>query len=248
MLTDLAMIFPLLNLFGPNPQTIEELVQARGGVDGGGGDAVVCRNLFGGIKSAEMLDVWEGKNHYKLSITESKIDYKIQVDDAIAKLPSEYDRKIMRLFSDQIVQQALEFIKKGTKLVKIDDSYEVVMPKKCKIEQVAVFQADQRVLIDSEIWNKFSQTSKAALVLHESLYFYNRFMGAKDSRQSRFDVSLMLSSYSAWEDPKKTKSVPSDMTLCLTAVENTSDIPKHVFEVVEIDDTWCAVRARLTQI
>ncbi|MBP9708464.1 MAG: hypothetical protein KBD78_12540 [Oligoflexales bacterium] len=235
-LQDLALIFPLLNLFGPNPQTIEDIVQNRGGVDGGGGDAVVCRNFFGGIKNAEMLDVWEGKNHYKLSISESKVDYKLQIDNAIAKLPSNVDRALLKYFASDALQN-MEFISKNTKLAKIDDSYEVVVPKKCKIEQVAVFQGDRKLLVDSEIWKKFSQTSRAALILHEANYFYNRTMGAKDSRQSRYDVGLMLSNFSSWVDPGKSKTGPAQFTVCFSDPD-ANNRRSHIFEVIEVDDTW----------
>ena len=42
-----------------------------GGMEGGGGKSVVCRNTDGTIRSAEVLDLYEGRTVYGLPYQES---------------------------------------------------------------------------------------------------------------------------------------------------------------------------------
>lgn len=194
---------------------------AAGGESGGGGKSVVCRNPDGTIRSAELLDLYEGKAVYQLNYQESPLDWKIQSATVLENSgaipsdgcfpwnphtgsPSEDGGTGSSCFShiggpssieDYYVNAVnhLTFLPEGTTLKAIDDSYEVIAPRKCNIEQTVNYQNDNLILIDSEIWKALSETQKSALVVHESVYRYLRDYGEKDSRRARHFNSYLFS-------------------------------------------------------
>lgn len=178
-----------------------------GGESGGGGKSVVCRNSDGTIRSAELLDLYEGRVVYQLSYQESPVDWKIQSatflensgvipkDSCIPWIPYTGSTGSSctthtgepNSIEDYYVNTVnhLTFLPEGTTLKPIDDSYEVIAPKNCNIEQTVNYQNDNLILVDSEIWKALSETQKSALIVHESVYRYLRDYGEKDSRRAR---------------------------------------------------------------
>ncbi len=61
-----------------------------GGVDGGGGKSVVCRDNSGAITSAEVLDLYEGRIQFGLSIQESPEPKKVQIQNALNRIPATF--------------------------------------------------------------------------------------------------------------------------------------------------------------
>ena len=166
----------------------------RGGVDGGGGNAVVCRDENKKIISARMLDLFEGEILYDLEFVpfEGSINKKIDElnkmiigTNPIGSYPSPPIANASKYF---------KFLPKGVALRPVDDSRHIFIPYDCKVEQVAHSYAADRIYIVTDIYEKFSELDKLALVLHESIYSLEKRLYFKEnSRYARRIVSHLAS-------------------------------------------------------
>lgn len=193
-----------------NPVKSDANSENSGGVDGGGGKSIVCRNEAGDIKTAEVLDLYEGRVMYGKNIPESSIPMDEQIEAAIARIPMS-SRGFIQGFV-LMVKENMRLTPAGAQLLPIDDSFEVIVPKGCAAEQVANYYSDNLVIISGDIWAALTETSKAALILHEAVYATNRLVGAKNSRQSRHIVAHIFDPSTKWVDVKD--GVPTDAMFC----------------------------------
>jgi hypothetical protein len=212
------------------------LTFAAGGVDGGGGKGVVCRNDQNQIIKAEVLDIYEGRVQYGHRIPSSSSQVMSQADEAIRSISSGRNK----VFQDSVLKMA-HFINlrkiilpDGTGLEDIDDSHHVIVPKGCKIEQLANFTKQNQILIDGEIWKNLDNTNKAALLVHEALYKWFRNYGATHSIRARKFVSLGFMGIEA-NDIKA--DIPADALYCHTLPnENGSPYPGTQFRAYNNQD------------
>lgn len=195
-------------------------VAFAGNESGGGGNAVVC---YKGkeIKSAELLDVFEGSNVFGDSHLENE-SYKKTLDVALKRLdktafamkPGYTNYRSVRDLVKH-VEGKKRFISKTAQLKPINDSFEVFLPSDCKIKQAAAFLNEDTILFDQNIWEKLSERDRAGLMLHEAIYWFNRATSSRyDSRRTRRVVSLTLGARWNFEDVNK--SVPKSYVLCET--------------------------------
>lgn len=199
--------------------TLAPTVRAHvGGVDGGGGKAVVCRDANGKIKSAETLDLYEGRAMYGLHIQKSLIPFEMQLEEKMKLIPEYSSRAVVELFVKE-VKTAIHFTPPDTELKLIDDSFEVLWPKGCSAEQLAIYRNDNLILLNSDIWSQLNPSDQAALILHEALYRENRIRGAIDSRSARHAVAELFDARTKWEDLRKDRS--QDYLSCETSSHNT---------------------------
>lgn len=151
---------------------------AQKGQIGNGGDAVVCRDANGKIKSAELLDFYEAQTSMSPPI-DIKLDDRKPYKDNLAVL---FDRIFKKdpAFFEKVYElansfEADTFFKSSAELVDIPDSEHLSFRKGCKVEQVAIQQAPissrmKYYTIDKDIWDAMSTSHQAGLVLHEILY------------------------------------------------------------------------------
>ena len=184
----------------------------EGGVDGGGGKSIVCRENDGSIKSAEVLDLYEGRVMYGLNIKETSEPMEQQIEKALNIIPPS-SRPMIEIYT-KLVLKKMKITPAGTKLLPIDDSHEIISPAGCQPEQAANYFSDKMILISGDIWNKLSETGKAALVLHEGVYAANRVVGATNSRQSRHIVANLFDPSTKWTDIKD--QLPQDKLTCMS--------------------------------
>jgi hypothetical protein len=189
----------------------------QGGVDGGGGKSVVCRNSKGQITSAQTLDLFEATNVYGLKLssfsgTAEEISAKVQakLSGAMGLNGYNYEPFYKR------VNRIMKFVPPSSVIKPIDDAAEVVLPKNCQLEQLAHYLDDETLLVSQEIWNQLSNTEKAALISHEAVYRVDRAFGAKDSRRARRIVAHMFADF-AFE--KVDGDLPKGSKSC-TATQN----------------------------
>lgn len=182
-----------------------------GGVDGGGGKSVVCRNEQGTIVSAELLDLYEGAKMYGLNIQKSNAHYVEQIETALTVIPIS-SRGMTEIYA-HIVRDKMTLLPLGTDIAPINDSLEIILPRNCQVEQLARFYSDDKILVNGEIWQNLDETSRAALILHEAVYANNRLMGATDSRRSRHIVASLFDPSTKWTDAKD--GVPHDALTCI---------------------------------
>lgn len=194
-----------------SPPNIKKENFQTGGVDGGGGKGIVCRYNDGSIQSSELLDLYEGRTVYNLNIIKSNETIDSQIEKALKTFTKEPD--LIKAYIS-LVKKNMVFLPKGSELKDVNDSFDVLFPTGCKAEQLAHYYSDDRILINSDIWEHLSETDKAALILHEAIYKENRTFGATDSRQSRHIVMNLFDSKTQWESP--TEGVPNNALKCVS--------------------------------
>jgi hypothetical protein len=192
---------------------------ARGGDVGNGGGAYICQDPHGRIKSALLLDLWEGQRDWKkqglpYKIQKSNAPVETQIEQAMQKLmnsdPNLFAKvnamlPIVRAHVDHLV---------GEDLPPPTDTDYTHYPHGCPLGGVAAFHDDTGVLeIQDEIVAAFtSRTDEAALYLHEALYKVLRErVGETTSIRTRKLVAKLFSDF-----PLKTakKGVPSNAISC----------------------------------
>lgn len=186
---------------------------------GNGGNAVVCRDKDGNIKSAEMLDIYEGRALSGLKYNEftGSVDQNFDriIDDILE--PSHESTKLM-IYS---VKNNMTMLPTGVELEPINDSLHILMPRNCKVEQVANFYNQTKVFVNSDIFNSFNDLSKTALYLHEVLYLLDRQAGSTNSRSVRRVVAKALSDGFQLDHPWTTPVVNGALACFTTKGKST---------------------------
>ena len=214
-----------------------------GGVDGGGGKAVVCRDKESmQITKVEMLDLFEARTIYK------NPNYQVHpiqdgepYDNALRLFKGVHfgflDSKadLLQNMTEAVVKY-LEFTPDDVKLEPTEDSFHVFLPKSCFIEQAAVFtlggstEGWPRFFVDSEIWRAMDLTQKTALLMHETLYGAERqFFGEENSVRARHAIGLLMSDVKPV--PFSFDRIPSKSLIC-----SNHDKYQLTTEIVVTDD------------
>ncbi len=197
---------------------------AAGGVDSEGGKAIVCRNPNREIRSAELLDLFEGRILYQrepLPSNQSFPDQLKVVADRVQKI------KPWSLYLVDVHRSAYEMfhyatmLPKGVRLGPTDDAIQVIIPEGCGIEQAASYNTRlQRLIIDSEIWEKFDEVNRTSLIMHETIYdALRRSSDEKDSFYTRQVVSYIMSKADL---PSPWDGVPKTAYSCVTTPGHSS--------------------------
>lgn len=174
-------------------------VYAQGGMNGGGGRAVVCRNKDNSIKSAELLDLYEAKTIYGLTLRSPRKTFEEDRSFAFKKMLIHFSSDQKENENDlkesiELFDENTTYISYPNKLKQVNDSEEPVVPEDCSIEQVAHFYEDDKLIVQKEIYDAFDILSKSALFVHEGTFYMARSIrNDATSRQSRKFVGLFYS-------------------------------------------------------
>lgn len=164
-----------------------------GGMEGGGGNAVVCRDAQGKLVSAELYDLFEGRALYGYLPKEIILDYGSQARAIAKKMTDATQDSFFETETERILND-VKLLPPEAALVPIDDSGSIIKPANCDVFQTAIYQPNKRVYFDSNIWNLLTETNRAALVSHEVFYAYLRYYdAAKTSLRARQYVAYMYS-------------------------------------------------------
>lgn len=176
---------------------------ANAKVIGNGGSTVVCKDAKGQVNQTEVFDLYEGRVLNGLSYHESSEDHIAQASKIITHVAEVLQQKpdvegsVTDLF--EMLQKALVFLPPGVGLKTVPDAEEFIAPKGCEIIQTINFRDFTHVYVDSDVWGELSETQKAALLVHETLYWYLRTPGPKgnlvetNSIRTRKAVALLFS-------------------------------------------------------
>ncbi|MCB0408522.1 MAG: hypothetical protein KDD34_09975, partial [Bdellovibrionales bacterium] len=186
-----------------------------GAVDGGGGKSVVCRNENGEITSAEVLDLYEGRVQYGYSTYPDKQPALVQAREVIRRIVKGRGERYVEYVDSYVlnIDSNMVLLPDGTGLKEINDSYHVIVPKYCKVEQLANFTPQNQVLVDGEIWRYLDNTNKAALLAHEALYKVFRDFGATNSIRARKAVAI---GFARGESEDISEGIPQNSYECHT--------------------------------
>jgi len=164
----------------------------------GGGPAIVFLDKKGDVKSAELLDLYEGQIRFGLTINKTNVPAAQQVAAIVQKVTQ---------FSPAMgsdLQKALDyitthetFLPPGVLLasgVDLGDSYAAVKPEGSELDYVGFYQTDGTLEISTTIYNKFdTETDRAAFLIHEGIYeMARRFSQATTSADSRKFVAYLF--------------------------------------------------------
>ena len=194
-----------------------------GGTDGGGGRGVVCftDSTQEVIESVEVLDLYEGRMLEGYKIPERSGEYETIYKDVVRQKAADYGIKEALLSANELVE-GFKFLPKGVRLNKVDDSSEIFIPSNCSIEQLVNFQGKSRIFVVSDFWNRLSETSKAALLMHEWIWAGEREFGTKTSVRARRTVARFFAE--DYDFGKKELHMTQEDYLC-TAGEENSEMP-----------------------
>lgn len=191
---------------------------------GNGGDAIVCRDETKTIKSAELLDYYEGRVlrgiHAKVGIEGQSYQEMVEIllKRIAVKNPSRanlYREWYQKFFSEAVLLPAIT-------LVDIPDSQHIAMPVGCGVEQIAVqmeprFPQDKRYTLSKDLWDSLSELGKAGLLIHELMYREFITEGATDSVNVRYLNSLYAANMVA--DMKASDYLQLMKTLNLSTID-----------------------------
>lgn len=164
--------------------------QARIGIDGGGGMAVVCKTGQG--QHVELLDLYEAKALPN-----------IQVMSASGDLFEDYLRLTNNSFRLQRVKMTLPTDEAKIMLTNMlslidwhddsapipftnDQGKTVSLPANCELKQLArYYDSTDRMKVDRNLWNQLDSINQAALLKHESHYWNERQLQETTSESTR---------------------------------------------------------------
>lgn len=165
---------------------------ASGHTVGNGGDIVICKDSNGRLKSAELLDFYEGRILKKLQpdlgAPELSVEAKIEI--AIKRLERVSANRAGR-YREQARSFFAETLFINAHLADISDAGNIVIPKECTIEQIAnqsepLYEDDPRYVIDESLWSQLDNQNRAGLILHEIIYREAIELGHNNSVSTRY--------------------------------------------------------------
>ena len=160
--------------------------KGEGGNVGNGGGVWVCQNLdqIGTVRWARLVDLFEGRVEFKMNIPEESAA--LSYEDIVKQ-------KRMRIFmADRDLYEVLDpyFDKVAKNIDPVDAELEIVNDALYRIKphkkycalgkityvQLANYTSYGKILLQKDIWNdaKLSTQDKAALIVHEAVYWYLR--------------------------------------------------------------------------
>jgi hypothetical protein len=170
---------------------------------GNGGHAVTCTDSGGRLISVEALDLYEGRLTRGYSYPTAQNINPLELAKALARKldaaqenfyppqgePPTIESKV------EHVARTMSFLPPGQTLDLTPDSDErLIFPAGCQLTQTINFRTAGLIQVNSDMWNQLSPTDKAALYLHEAVYWYLRETGVEvDSRRTRLTVSYLMS-------------------------------------------------------
>jgi hypothetical protein len=169
--------------------------EKEGGMTSGGGQAVVCRGAKNKIRKAEMFDLFEGRNRYRWPMQKSLLKDRRPYLEIAKEMGARIDLGPASFIKNSVpkVDEIKKLLPDEAGLKEINDSFSNIMPKRCKVEQVAAYLDSGELLVDGEIWRAFDKLNKAALIVHEALYRRMRDDGEKNSIRARRAVAAAFS-------------------------------------------------------
>lgn len=145
--------------------------QAGEGGVGNGGVSVVCRNPQGRITSAEILDLFEGRNQFGRRYPAGPHSPDQLVELAQLKLVSNTAFLTQFRRALDTVRAGLVFLPRGIGLAPTNDAFPAITRKGCAFEQLANYKDDDgKIYVDQEIYRRLPKHDRAALLIHEAAY------------------------------------------------------------------------------
>jgi hypothetical protein len=173
---------------------------SAGGVDGGGGIGVACNTRSG--THLELLDLYESQNIYHNELTDKESSLQQEVLKSFTRLLSLDDNPYTQPYTpDQnfvnhvltTFNSMIDFIPQNSNLPFTNDATLPILKPGCQFVQIAIYKSNQRIQLNKSLWDLLDNKNKAALILHESIYYGQRNIGDLDSDVTRKFVGRVFS-------------------------------------------------------
>jgi hypothetical protein len=173
----------------------------HGGDSSGGGRGVFCQDSQS-PHHGRLLDLYESyalwhQTPIKPVLTFDQATELIseKMADLLDSPESFFGREYTKAAFKEFIQKhsMVHFIPEDQSLNPVDDSFEPMLPRGCKTQQIAVFYSNQILLVDPKLWYQLPDLDKVALLVHEWVYMTLRLQGDLDSRFARRIVGKIFS-------------------------------------------------------
>ena len=165
---------------------------AKGVGSTGGGNAVVCLRADKSIMSAELLDLYEARTLHNWTIRNSTGTPAARAALAVDQLSK--DNFLTKQIDILSLTKTVRFLPLGSGLVPILDSDNIeTMQPNCSLVQLARYENNGDIYVNSDIWSHLNDTNRAALYAHEAVYAELRIFGEINSRRTRLAVGAAFS-------------------------------------------------------
>lgn len=197
----------------------QSISAASGTRDGGGGIGVTCRS--GTSFNVQILDFYESENLRHLQPLPTRSNVTLEILERLKRIALLNSNPIDGSWkpSEQVAVHIVNnFLKQAQftneTLALTDDATKPLLLPHCQFVQIAVYAPNNKIWVNSSLWNKLDIRSQAGLILHEFFYHSRREAGEKTSDSARkyigdlFSVSKMQAKY--FDMPK------TDINWCVT--------------------------------
>jgi hypothetical protein len=147
-----------------------------GGGSTGGGDAVVCRDQGGKVKSIQFYDVYEAVeiNGLNLNFGQAGLDYHQILDIAFQRIGKLNPSRAAKYRAQAEKFESDVHWVENKKLIDIPDEGIGYVPDDCDIEQLAIQNMNvyqgKRYLVNKTFFDRLAPAHQAAFILHEVIY------------------------------------------------------------------------------
>lgn len=171
----------------------------EGTINGGGGKGMLCK--INGVEKLMALDLWEAEALGLTLLPEPKtedeaLDLAIEVYTRHIWNPWSINKDKMKVHIKKMLKEEFlskfKYLQEGKSLRLVNDSHEVIKEEGCTPVQIAVYQ-EATLMIDDALWAKLSHLNKAAMWMHELIYYFERMEGRTNSVTTRILVGQMFS-------------------------------------------------------
>jgi hypothetical protein len=146
----------------------------NGGGVGNGGDAVVCRDSSGNIRSAEALDRYEARTLFGMTVHSRARTRKDAVAEFLGRLAKQSPFRAAEYLAWAKEFDANAEYLYGQELIDVPDSEHVSFPRGCGVEQLVIqkvpkFAEEKRYTVNGDIWNALNGIDQAIVIVHEMI-------------------------------------------------------------------------------
>jgi hypothetical protein len=169
---------------------------------GNGGHAVICpwSSPDLGHYTAMSLDLYEASQWgFYIDLGPNDLGFIRKALFALERI-REFDPVRFRQYRQWLKEFESELdIRPNLAIQTTDHGSQATFPEGCKVEQLAYqvegprLPHEARYLVEQKVWDKLSENSRAALILHEIVYREAAALGHQTSRFVRFYVAHMVS-------------------------------------------------------
>lgn len=187
------------------------VAHAEGGLQGGGGAAIVCKTAQG--TTAQLLDLYNGEIMDSLAYTQINSSEATTIALAKSRMQKLHGYAFSKQFDQELATVNGNWIVLpiGVPVMPANDAGMMIgVPPGCEAQYAVNYTIRNglpKVLVNQEILNQMSSLHQAALKIHEAVYAMRRNLGDQNSVRSQEITSLLVADVLTAEREERLKSL-----------------------------------------